>query len=278
MQGLFGKGKISRSQFIILQQGDTDYRGYVGGLNMKGMNDAEKINGYVLVIDANAVDRFSTCMLLQRFGCNIFSVGTAQEAIEFMNIEPPVAVVAEAGLTGSTLLSHFMTDHRLSNIPLILLLSRNAALGDHRTLEGKATAYLSKPINVEEFYRIVQAVIEKGARRNIRIATHITATLEDELTGGGGCVTALSEYGMFFRSFDPLPPHTHIPVSFEIKGRTILLEAIVLYSTTADEGPFKEPGMGMKFDKISPVDRDLIKTFILDQFKEGMSRPSSYNC
>jgi len=65
--------------------------------------------------------------------------------------------------------------------------------------------------------------------------------------------------------------NTHIPISVEIPGRTILLEAVVLYRTVAEEGSFNKTGMGMKFEKISPMDRDLIKTFILDQVREGMS-------
>ena len=56
----------------------------------------------------------------------------------------------------------------------------------------------------------------------------------------------------------------------KIKGRLIKLEAVVLYVTNFGEGPFKEPGMGMKFVKISPEDRKWIATFIHDQLEEGI--------
>jgi len=55
----------------------------------------------------------------------------------------------------------------------------------------------------------------------------------------------------------------------------INIEAVVLYTTTFDEGPFKEPGMGMKFVTISRADRDIIKAFILEWINEGMSRQDS---
>ncbi len=45
----------------------------------------------------------------------------------------------------------------------------------------------------------------------------------------------------------------------------ISLEAVVLYSCSSGEGPFREQGMGMKFVKISPQDRALIKAYILEE-------------
>ena len=77
---------------------------------------------------------------------------------------------------------------------------------------------------------------------------------------------------MFFRTLDPQPANTIITAVFEIKGRLIKLDAIVLYTTNFDEGPFKEPGMGMKFVKISREDRNLIAAFILEQVEEGIVR------
>jgi hypothetical protein len=59
-------------------------------------------------------------------------------------------------------------------------------------------------------------------------------------------------------------------VTFEIKGRLIKLDAIVIYTTNFDEGPFKEPGMGMKFVKISQDDKNWIATSIIEQFEEGI--------
>jgi len=35
---------------------------------MAGASTGEKTKKYILVVDANAVDRFITCILLQRFG------------------------------------------------------------------------------------------------------------------------------------------------------------------------------------------------------------------
>jgi hypothetical protein len=62
------------------------------------------------------------------------------------------------------------------------------------------------------------------------------------------------------------------PESVELTGRTITLEEQVLYSSSFDEGPFKEPGMGMKFSKISDDARAFIRGFILEQIEAGIVR------
>ena len=237
------------------------------------VTDAQKNKRYVLVVDAVIDDRFYTGMLLQRFGCNTLTAHSPAEAIEFMAVAPPSAVVADAEQNGPTLLSKITQDPRFLDVPLILLSSSHNAELESRARRGDFAAFLRKPLDVDAFYRVVQEVIEKGPRRNLRIETHVTAKLEDELSGGEGHITVLSEYGMFFRTLEPRPVHARVPISFTIKGRLIKLEAIVLYTTTFEEGPFKEPGMGMKFVKFSRADRDLIAAFIREQIEEGITRP-----
>jgi hypothetical protein len=77
---------------------------------------------------------------------------------------------------------------------------------------------------------------------------------------------------MFLRTLEPRPANARIPVSLEINGKPIKLEAVVLYTTTFDDGPFKEPGMGMKFVNISREDRNVIAAFIVEQIEKGISR------
>jgi hypothetical protein len=142
---------------------------------------------------------------------------------------------------------------------------------EERARKGEFAACLRKPVDVEELYRAVESVIEKGPRRNIRIATNLKAGLEDQGAGNDGYVTVISEYGMFFRTLDPLPANTRVPMGIEIKGRTIKLEAVVLYSCSVDDGPFKEPGMGLKITRIAPADQDHIRQFIREEITRGIA-------
>lgn len=237
----------------------------------------EKNKKYVLVVDADAVTRFSTCILLQRFGYYIFTASTLQEAIAFMKETPPAALVIDAELVPQGLFSELKKDERLSKIPFLVLSSPGTPAQGHGEQDGMQVRHLRKPLHVEEFYRAVHAVVEKGTRRNIRVETLLTATLEGEAAEYEGVVTELSQEGLFFQGLASLPKNTRVPICFQLKGRTILLEAIVLYSTSEGGAPSLKPGMGMKFGKISPVDQDLIKTFVIDKVKEGTVRQRAYH-
>ncbi len=245
---------------------------------MQENNEPGKNKKYVLIIDSNVVDRFSTCLLLQRFGYYVVTANTEEEAVTFMTMLKPSFVVAAAGPVDMPMLLNMQKSHLFSEVPFIVLTSADRILEDFLAAGGTAASRLRKPVNVEELYRTLQSVVERGQRRNIRIPTQITATLEDKPREGRGFVSDLSEEGIFFQSLEPRPMHARIPISFELMGRTILLEAIVLYCTAGEDGSFKKTGMGLKFEKISPVDRNLIKTYILDHVKEGMSRQRHYHC
>jgi hypothetical protein len=90
--------------------------------------------------------------------------------------------------------------------------------------------------------------------------------------GVKGYVSVLSEYGMFIRMYEPQDLHAIIPISFKLKDQIISLEAVVLYSYALEASPFREPGIGVKFVKISPEDHAFIKQYILEQIQEGIAR------
>lgn len=243
---------------------------------MNGIQAAEKKTHYVLVVDAAVNDRFYTCMLLQEFGYTVFSTHTAREAIEFMTLAPPSAILVDADLNGSELYFWLSKNPRFLDIPFIILSWRPNAAVENRAERGGFSAYLQKPANTEEFYQIVQIAIEQAPRRNIRLRTRLMARLDDGLDPGEGYITALSEFGLFFRTLVPRPINTYVPVRFAIHDRMIVTEAVVLYTVSFDEGPFKEPGMGMKFTNISRADRALIGSYLLQRIDDVTMRMRPY--
>ncbi len=233
------------------------------------MDAAERVKRYVLVVETNVDDRFMVSMLLQRFGCTICSAHSAEEVLEFLSVAPPAAVISEGGQPGAVLLARIKKDGRFSDVPVILL----TPLPDHaledRVRRGEIAAVLRKPVDAEAFYRAIQASVEKTPRKNIRIATYLPAKMTDDPVNGDGYVTVLSEHGMFFRTLEPRAVRMQVPVSFSFPGCEVMAEATVLYTCGFDEGPFKDPGMGMKFSKISDDARALIRNFILEQIGAG---------
>ncbi len=229
---------------------------------MAEAGEAARNKSYILIVDNDVDDRFQTSMLLQRFGYNICTASSPQVAIDFMHVALPVGIIAESR-AGLDLLSRLKKDTRFSGAPVILLAGKRDLDLDLRLRKGEFAACLVKPLDVQKFYETIQAAIEKTPRKHIRIDTNLPAKLENQ-AGGKGMVTVLSEFGMFFQTYDPQPLNTRVPVSLEINGRTIKLEAVVLYSYSFEASPFRAPGMGMKFMKISPDDQAFIKSFVLE--------------
>ncbi len=82
---------------------------------------------------------------------------------------------------------------------------------------------------------------------------------------------AISEGGLSVRTLYPQPRNALTPIRIFIGNREILATTVVLYSFTRGGGPFKEPGMGMKFIEITDSDRNFIRGFIKEQLTRGLS-------
>ncbi len=228
---------------------------------------------YLLVVDPDVNERFTMGMLLQRFGYTVATAGTVREGTDFLCVAPAVAVFAEAGDLGTDLRTRLTADARFRDVPLVLVADGPDRELERRERQGELSGLLRKPLNAESVFSVIQTVIEKGTRRNIRIATALPAVVRTEGEEGEGYVTVLSQYGLFFRTLAPLPAGSRAAVEFEVWDRTVVLEAAVLYGVAFEDGPFSEPGMGMKFPKVAPEDSALFRAFILEHFSAD-SAPS----
>jgi hypothetical protein len=70
---------------------------------------------------------------------------------------------------------------------------------------------------------------------------------------------------MFLRTVKTAPLNTKLTIRFELNGRAIAAESVVVYLCQAGRGPWQEPGMGLAFVRLAPGDRELIRRFIREQ-------------
>lgn len=236
------------------------------------MNTLDRSKRFMLIVDDQVDDRFQIGMLLERFGYTIFTSSNAAKALAIMRITPPIAVFADAGEMGLAILDAIKNNPQLCDIPLILLSTTPNPPLEEQAKRGEFAAFLKKPVDIGKFIAAVESVLLTEPRRKIRIATALRATLTGEQTATEGFITVLSERGMFFRTPVCHPLHTCWTLQCELLGRRIAVEAEVVYRRTFDEGPFKEPGMGMTFLNISPEAQAGIKTFILEEVKKHVVR------
>ena len=220
---------------------------------------------YILVVDADWNDRFTLSMLLQRFGYTVASTSSADEGIEFLCVAPALAIFAEAGVVGADLSQRLKADARFRDVPLVMVATQEDCGLTRSLKQGELSGLLRTPVSPHEVFHVIQKVVENGSREHIRIPTALPAAVHDEYGVTDGFVTVMSQYGLFFRTLEPRPMKALIDVRISFGDRNVDLRAVVLYLVTFEQGPFREPGMGMKFVDVRPEDSALIRFFINEQ-------------
>jgi len=236
-----------------------------------GQDAAEKKKKFIMVVDGNPRDTLTTGMILQNFGYSVTTVKSAEEALEFLSIAVPSLIIAEFILPGMNcidLLDRMRQDPVVSKIPVMVQTSHPDPSSRDRCLNAGCILYIRKPVRGEDLYRAVQSIIEQTPRKTVRAAAFLEASVDDT-EPGAEFVTVLSEQGLFVKTLHPRPVGSKHAVSFVLKKKIVRVEAVVLYAHGFDEGPEKDPGMGMKFVDLDPGNRALVQEYVQESISFG---------
>jgi len=218
-------------------------------------------------VDNDAQHRTYYAMILQRFDYRVITASTAEEALEMIADALPTLVITVLdlpGLSGRDLLKRLRSSSHTAEIPVVAL----SANGDHTTearrLRDGFAACLGMPAGAEDLFRTVQTALEPVRRSSPRIHKQMPIKVNNVPLDcvEGECASVLSEHGMYIRTLKPHPPNTRVDVRIDLEGRTIAAEAVVLYCHRFGEGPFGEPGMGLKFARITARDQEFLRSYI----------------
>jgi two-component system chemotaxis response regulator CheY len=232
----------------------------------------------LLLVDNSATTLFYWGMLLKRLEYKVVSKRNAAEALKVLETDPPAAVLTEVALSGTdgvALLKEIKDDPRFKDIPVVMLTSvTDPAVKAACECLGCA-AWFNKDVEPDILYRKLQALVESTPRQHIRLSTSVKVIVGDGTAMGGSTRTeyasAISEGGLYVRTQYPQPQHALTPVRILLDGGEVRAKAVVLYSYSKNEGPYQEPGMGLKFEEISDQDRRLIRRFIKEELTRGIS-------
>jgi CheY-like chemotaxis protein len=236
----------------------------------------------ILLVDSSASILFYLSMLLKRLEYKVTSARSAEDALRMMEDSVPSIILTETDLprmSGVEFLKKIKGTARFKAIPVVILTSeKDPGMKAACTREGCA-AYLSKPAEPDALYRTLQSVSESMPRTHIRLSASLTVIVGDDSAIGGTkrteYATAISEGGLYIKTLYPQPRNAVTPLIIFINDRKIRVKAVVLYSFAKGQGPFEEPGMGMKFVEISDADRALIRDFIKEQLTRDIAPPGS---
>ena len=228
---------------------------------------------FVLVVDNNQRDATYLGILLQNLGYNSTVTRSGEEALEVISIAAPALVITELvlpGMNGSDLYDRITRNPAMPSAPVIIATRIPDMESEDRCRRVGCAGYLNKPVQPADLYRAVQQALEPTPRQNIRIATSLKTSI-DGRSAGADYITVLSDAGLFVRTLEPRPTGSKHTVTFLLEKRIIRADTVVLYAYRFDENPGKEPGMGMKFLNLSPIDRDLIQSFIREHVNPGIA-------
>ena len=224
----------------------------------------------LLLVDNSATTLFYWGMLLKRLDYKVVSKRSAEAALQVMETAVPAVVLTDIPLSGDrdgvALLKEIKSDPRFKDIPVVMLTSVTdaAVKGDCERLG--CAAWIGKDAEPDALYETLQSLSETMPRHHIRLNTSLKVIVGDSTVAGGSARTeyasAISEGGLYVRTQYPQPQNALTPVRILLDGVEVRARALVLYSYAQNAGPYKEPGMGLKFEEISDQDRRLIRLFI----------------
>jgi CheY-like chemotaxis protein len=230
---------------------------------------------FILLVDGDANHLFYAAMLLQRLEYNIYTARTAEEALEMIAVALPALVITEMnlpGMTGLEFARKLNANARTADVPVIAATDNRTPAVELECRKNGCVACIRKPVQAEEVYRTVQSAIENTPRSAMRVVTRLAVIVNNVPLdcAEGECVSVISEKGLYIRTLKPYPKKAVIHIEMVISGNSVSAEALVLYSHTFGEGPFKEPGMGLQFTRITPHAQGVIRQYIKNEITRGI--------
>jgi CheY-like chemotaxis protein len=242
-----------------------------------GDNAPDRKTSFALLVDGYVRDLFTTGMILQRLGYDVFIANTAEDALKIIDAALPVLVINELALpqmSGLELLVRIKHDPRTKSIPVIIHTTLDDPKREDLCRASGCSAILKKPVDPGALYRAIQQATEITPRRHIRLRTLLPVRVGGPPIPGSSTsteyVSALSEDGIFVRTLTPRQIGIVLPVTIIIHSIPIKLKAVVLHNVTIRPGMFKEPGMAMKFVEIAQTDRELLRNYIKGQIMKDI--------
>ncbi len=241
-----------------------------------GVNiNASSQRKFLLIVDSNKSSSAGIKSLLKQFRYKVWSVNTAVEALELIDIVMPALVIVRdiEDMTQADFIRKLKQQDSSGTVSVLVATSRKDAVDERACLAAGAVTCLKMPLKVETLYRTIQVAIEPVPRMNLRINTTLPVLIDDNTVNcsEGKFATALSESGLFLLTPDPCPLKTKIPLKIKVAGKIVSTDAVVIYAHKQGNLTNFKPGMGLQFVRISDQDQEHIRLFIREEVRKGIS-------
>jgi CheY-like chemotaxis protein len=237
---------------------------------------ANRQKRFLIIVDGDASHLYTTGILLQRLGYNIYTAKMAEDALEVMGITIPSLVLTDVSLpamSGLELLSRMKRNSDTQAVPVICYTASSDPSVKEACFRSGGAAFLSKPAEPDVLFATLQKAVEITPRRYIRLNVCLSVIVNNEVAVDGSpvdCLTALSENGMYVSTLHPRMAGAEMPFTIFLQKYVIRVVGMVLHSYKSGEGPLLTPGMGIKFTQIKPEDQATVRAFINRQIIQDL--------
>lgn len=231
----------------------------------------------VLVIDGRAMRQFYTSIFLQRMHYHVIMAKTAEDALLFLELTVPLAIIANYDLpamSGFELLQHVKETESIRDVPFVIYTSNKDPAVQKACEEAGCAGFLRYPCSLDDLYRIVQQATGLRPREFVRLSTRLEVEILDAGEDRHDFISDISESGMFVSTNAPLSYGTIHTFSFSLPnapGWILRVEGQIQHMHPLQDHR-KRPGMGVKFLRIGDSERELIKEFVKQELMDGIAR------
>lgn len=229
--------------------------------------DAEGPKKVVLVIDGKVQRQFYTSIHLQRMDYDVITARTAEDAMLFLELTVPLAVVTNYDLpvmNGLVLLQYIKEQERTRTVPVILYTSNQDPSLEQACRDLGCSGFLRHPCSLDQLYAVLRSAVDGRPRKFVRLTTRLEVVIEDIDDHRMDFISDLSEDGMFVSTTAPLPYGSIHTFSFHLPnapGWVIRVQGRIQHAHPRSN-PGSKPGMGVQFQDIGDAEREFVQDFI----------------
>lgn len=230
----------------------------------------------IVVVDSRPMRLFYTSIYLQRAKHQVVMAKTAEDALLFLNLTVPMAVVSDLDLPdmgGLRLLKRMKQEHRTRNVPFIVYTTNRDPDARRECETAGCAAFLYHPAGPEELRATVEKATQVKPRKFVRLSTPLDVAVGDAGAGREDLIVALSEQGMFVSTNRLHEVGSIVQFTFHLPnapGWFFRIEGQVLYVHAAADTR-RLSGMAVKFLKMNDQEHELLKDFIRQELLEGIA-------
>lgn len=122
--------------------------------------------GTALIVEDSLTDLQILIGCLQQGGITVFSAQSGEEAFQSVARQRPDVIVLDVvlpGCSGFEVCRELKANHDTSDIPIVICSTKGGEMDKFWGLKQGADAYLTKPIDQDEFVRTVRQLIKASA-------------------------------------------------------------------------------------------------------------------